>query len=233
MNKAYLLLVSAGIASACGPAPTGPSTVSGTAPPATAAAAAEPCPAGDALIETARAAWGKGPGEIYADCVALRAGGETLWLVDGTFDPGGDSMTMGMWTALVTPAGEVRWSAGDDELPYGAMMRTSSAGWTAADLDGDGTDEVLYETTYDHGGYLDSQLLVGRIAGGELVVAEGVPLSSDNSAADVDEAEMVVCSGAWEVVGNQVAVTYDGPSCERPGRHLMSWNGTALAPAGP
>jgi hypothetical protein len=239
MLKQAYLVVFAGLAGACGPSATGPTTVSGTAPPA---AAAEPCPSGDALNDAARAGWGKGEGVVTASCLALRAAGETLWLIDGTFEPGtGEEMSLGMWTALITPGGEVRWAEGEDDLPYGAAMRSYTDGWTAADLDGDGTDEVLYVAGYDHGGYMESQLVAASIAGGKLAVGEAISLSSDNSAAvdpaDPETGELHVCDGAWELVpagaGRQVAVTYSGDQCEKPGRHVFSWNGAGLVAAGP
>lgn len=235
MKTSLGLVVIAGLAGACGPSATTPATVSGTAPPQAPAIAAEPCPSGEALNEAARRAWGKGAGTVTADCVALVAAGETLWFFDGTFEPGGpDAMSIGMWSALATPGGEVRWAEGEDDLPVGAMMRTYNVDWKAADLDGDGTDEVLHVAGYDHGGYMNSSLVIASIVGGQLTIAsEGLPLSADNSAADPDPSELESCDGSWELVGRQVAVTYDGPSCERPGRHVFSWNGTALVEQAP
>jgi hypothetical protein len=215
---------------ACGAPGAPPAAPSAAAP----AAAATPCPDGDALAETARAAWGQGAGTASASCLAVRHAGGTLWILDGLFEPDPDEGMVGMWTAVVRPGGEVVHLTGDDELPWGAAMRSSTTEWTAVDLDGDGDDEVLYVATYEHGGHMESSLQVAAIRGGELAGGESVPLGRDNSAALMDDDDgLDVCDARWELVDagagrRQVAVTYEGDDCESPGRHLFAWNGRDL-----
>jgi hypothetical protein len=228
MRIAAALLLAA---AACGPkAASTSSTPSNTPPGQPPFMVAGPCPAGEDLARLALQAWGKTGGTATAECVELRVKGEILWLVDGWHEPpeSEDSMTVGSWSALVTPAGEVRWAEGDDELPFGALMKDMPGAWRAVDLDGDGTDEVLHELGYSHGGYTDTSLVVARIADGKLLYGNtDIPLSSDNSAAVEDEAEMVMCTGTWEVTPPDVSITYEG-DCERPGRKVYRWNGTSL-----
>jgi hypothetical protein len=219
---------------ACGPksAGSGPTTENHKQPPLMVAG---PCPEGADLNALALSAWGKTGGTATAECIALRVKGEILWLVDGWYEPpeSEDSMYVGSWSALVTPAGEVRWAEGDDELPFGALMKDASGAWRAIDLDGDDTDEVLHEVGYSHGGYTDTSLVVARVDGGKLVYGDTeIPLSSDNSAAVEDEAEMVMCTATWEVTPPEVVITYEG-DCERPARKVYRWNGTSLVDSAP
>jgi len=201
-------------------------------------AAVTPCPIGDALQQAARAAWKKGPGATTVECVAALAGGETLWLFDGSFEPEPNpDLTLGMWTALVTPAGEVRWVEGGDDFPYGAVDRTYAAEYQAVDLDGDGNDEIVYVVGYSHGGHDSSQLMVLRITGSgvEIVTGEEVALSSDNSAADVDSAKVGTCDGRHAIADagggrKHIEITYAG-DCERVGTVTWTYDGTALRQA--
>ena len=234
MKAITTMCIAIGAAAACGPAaPDQGTTVGNSGNAAPAKAAATPCPEGDALAETARAAWGKGAGTATAQCVAVSVGGETLWYVDGYFEPEpNDDMMMGMWTALVTPAGEVRWSSGDDELPYGVMMRDASGGHQAIDLDGDGSDEIVFVAGYSHGGYDQYSLGVLRLTANSLEGVETeVPLSSDNSAADPDPSELATCDASHEIVDaggkKHIVITYSG-QCDRTGAVTYSLEGKTL-----
>lgn len=219
---------------ACGPKPagTGPTTENHKQAPALVAG---PCLEGEALSALALSAWGKTGGTATAECLALRVKGEILWLVDGWWEPPPETedYSVGAWTALVTPAGEVRWADGDDEMPAGVMLKDSPGRREAVDLDGDETDEILQEVGANHGGYYDSSLVVARVIDGKVeYTGDEIKLSSDNSAADPEESEAYSCMAEWAVVEGapprQVAITYD-EGCERPGRHVFQWNGAALA----
>jgi hypothetical protein len=225
------------LVAACGARTATTMTPPGSAPAATAgqdSAPAIPCPGHEAIAETARAAWDQDTGTAVAECVALRHGGGTVWILDGWFEPEPNADGLySVWTALVRPDGEVLWRDGHESVPYGALVRRTADDWTAADLDGDGNDEVLYVASYDHGGHLNSELMAGAIVEGRLdLMAEGIPLSRDNSAAAEDEDEIETCDGAWELVPagdrRHVAITYTGPDCEQPGRHLFAWDGKEL-----
>jgi hypothetical protein len=220
---------------ACGPKPggSGSTTENHKQPPLMVAG---PCPAGADLNALALTAWGKTGGTATAECLALRVKGEILWLVDGWWEPPPETedYSVGSWSALVTPAGEVRWADGDDDMPAGVMLKDSPGRREAVDLDGDETDEVLQEVGYNTGGYYDSSLVVARVIDGKLEYAGGdeIKLSSDNSAADPEDGETYSCMAEWAVVEGapprQVAITYDG-DCERSGRFVYQWNGQALA----
>ena len=214
-------------------ATTGETSGEAAPPPADAAPpeppAATPCPEGNALARAARKAWGKGKGTATADCVALRVDGGTLWLIDGTFEPDPiDDEGVGMWTALVTPAGEVRHREGDDGFSWGMVERSSADGWRAVDLDGDGDDEVVWVTSYDHGGHLQEVLSVARVDRGALaLVGDPLPLSEDNSAAGYPEDETRVCDARWELAARRIAITY-GRGCERTGTVVYAFDGEKL-----
>jgi len=217
------------IAAACGPKAAAPTT---PAARGTAAPAATACPTGDALSETASHAWNKEGGSVTAECVALRVGGETLWLIDGWYEPpepNEDNM-VGSWTALVTPAGEVRWLDGSDDLTNGMLLNTTSEGWTAVDLDGDGTEEALHVNNYNAQGWMSDTLSVFAIVDGKGVWGEALALGHDNTVAAPEPGEEEVCIANWEVIPGtpaQIAVTWD-EGCEEPGRKLYRWNGKAL-----
>lgn len=227
MNRTWIAAL---LLAACGPAATSPPETPSNH--TAARPAPTPCPAEAELAETARRAWGKGPGTVTAGCVALIRKGATLWFVDGFFEPAESDGTIGMWSALVTPAGEVTWTEGADDLPESAMWRASTSDHVAADLDGDGDDEVLWIANYDHHGYISDALVAAAIVDGGLVVGEAIPLSSDNSAAIVDDTETPeTCSASWELVpagaGRRVAVDY-GDDCATPGRKVFTWTGKGL-----
>jgi hypothetical protein len=229
-----------GALAACGPAAPDQGTTVGNQEPAPARAAATPCPQGAELEAAAMKAWGKTGGSVYAQCVAASVGGETLWLIDGTYEapPSDDNFMMGMWTALVTPAGEVRWTQGDDELPYGAVERSYSQDYQAADLDGDGNDEIVHVAGYSHSGFDESSLVVLKVtATGVEMMQTTIALSADNSAADVDPSELQTCDGAYQLVDagggkKRIEVTYTG-QCERTGTVAWTFDGQALTQNAP
>lgn len=214
---------------ACG-APAAPVA----APPATTTAETAPppptaCPTGDALADAARRAWGAGDGPTEAICVALRAGGDTLWYLEGTWEASPEATVIHRHAALVTPGGEVRWHDGY-ETSYGEVMRSYAADHRAHDLDGDGVDELLFVSTYDAGGTIETSIGVATIRAGALVASDQtIPLGFDNSAADVDEAELRTCAADWVVDGRKVVITYAG-DCERTGAAIYAWDGAALIP---
>jgi hypothetical protein len=216
-------------AAACGPKPAATSIDNtSTADDRT------PCPA-DAT-EAARAAWNVGEGSITVDCVAVRSRGETLWLLDGSFEEP-DAMMAWLYSAVVTPAGAVRWASEGDEVPLGALMRVASTSWTAVDLDGDGDDEVLWAITYSHGGYDEEHLQAGKLGpSGFEVAGDGILVSHDNSAADPDDGDVRTCDGSYQVIDGpggtrQVVVERTGEDCDPPGRAVYAWDGTALVAA--
>jgi hypothetical protein len=225
----------------CGPAATHPATGnsvaggSGVSHPA-----ATPCPAD--IGAAALTSWGKTAGTAEASCVALWSEGHTVWLFDGIWEPpeSDDSYTVGMWTSVTTDAGQVLWSDGSDDMPLGAAERSGTTDYKAIDFDGDGNDELLFESDYDHGGYSESSLSAASVRDGKLQVGASLPLSSDNSAAEEDPESTYSCAGEYAVIDGpdgtkQVAITGSGDAsdgCALPGRHVYRWNGATLVEVG-
>ncbi len=227
---------------ACGPTVTRPKIGNDVPARGKSHAAATPCPSGDALTAAALAAWNKTAGTVEAQCAAMWVDGRSIWLVAGWWMPpeGGDPEEgIGSWTGLLTADGHALWSDGQDGLPSGAMDRGGTDQYKAVDLDGDGNDEVIYEVAYDHGGYAQSSLVAAAIRDDKLLAGKELPLSYDNSAADVDPQDAVTCQATYEVIDGpngtrRVAITGEhqtgngGDSCAPTGRHVYQWNGEAL-----
>lgn len=201
--------------------------------------AVTPCPDGAALDAAAIAAWQHGDGEVNAACVTLAAGGRGLWLLDGFLvTTGADGDALGTWTALVVPGGEVVSLTGEADVPFGFLEHTTANDWQAADLDGDGDDELLHLIGYAHMGYENTTLRLTRVEGGVLVaIGEDIPLDSDNSGAvDPDDPEGPVaasCTATWKLVPagreQHLDITYvDDGGCERTGHHVYRLAGDAL-----
>jgi len=201
------------------------------------------CPTGDALSQLAMKSWRHPTGTVEAKCTELYVDSRTVWLIDGWWMSGEEagSATVGAWTSLVASDGTILWADGADDLPEGAMDRSSTGPFTAVDFDGDGSDEVIYESSYDHGGYSQSSLTAAAIRDDKLVAGDSLPLSSDDSAAiDPTAGEKAhTCDGKYEVISSpdgtkQVAITGSGDAgddCAKPGRHVYRWDGNSLVPA--
>lgn len=233
------LLSSLSLAAACGPAATsssGAGPVSNQPAGPVAAAVAAPCPSGPELLAAAARAWSKpSTAGLSAECVALRVDGETLWYLDGWWE-GGEAAgwNVGMWSALVTPSGETRWVDGADDLPPAAIDRGGTTNHQAIDLDGDGTDELVFEANWAHHGYEDGSLVVMRVRAdgvASAVPADGLVLITDNSAAVDDPADAVTCQGSYRFVddgpGKRLEITYSG-QCERVGTRAWRLAGDKL-----
>ena len=101
----------------------------------TGVAAAAPCPSGNALLDAAQVAF---PPEMrdapldlaHVKCAPVRTHAGTRWLISFAV---GD----GLLLAVVTPAGSVAWTC------CGLGAAGSITDVQVADLDGDGTDELL------------------------------------------------------------------------------------------
>lgn len=200
----------------------------GGSPPPTAhpRPAPTPCPTGDALDAAAIAAWRHGDGEVIATCAPLQVGGAPAWVIAGFLErPTDDDAGLGAWTAVVRPTGEVLALDGDDGLPPGAIDHTTGDAWTAADLDGDGDDELIHVEGYSHMGYSTTSLSVLRVTGAALVqVSDLIELDSDNTAAitedDPDADRPHTCTGTWKLEptarGQRLVIARTGDSdCPR------------------
>ena len=231
----YLPLI---VAAACGSRGTSDTLGNTSAPgPGSTESRRIACPEGPALEAAARKAWSVDTAPVTPSCVALWSG-EPLWLVDGWVDRG---TSVDMFIALVTPGGEVRSVESDLELPSGAIDRSGTT-YAAADLDGDGRDEILLESAYSHGGYDQSSIMaVGVGADGKLVhsTEPALSLSADNTAADPDPGTAYSCDSTHRLVdrpgGGKLLEIVSSPatgttneSCPTPGRHVYAWDGAKL-----
>jgi hypothetical protein len=177
----------------------------------------------------ARTAWRKGAGTVMADCVAAWVGGETIWMIDGMFEPEpNDEWEVGTWTALVTPNGEVRWADGVDDNPASILERMYDDGHQAVDLDDDGNDEIVYVTHYSHHSdetYLNVLAIVGDRV--ENAAGEGLALSHDNSAWADDQNDIRTCNAQHAIVDRRIVVTYEG-QCDVTGTVTYRYDGARL-----
>lgn len=225
----FLLLLAA-----CGGKATTPATTDVTN--TSDAHVATPCPDAARLAEIAASAFER-PHEEDVLCTALYAG-EPLWLIEGHTDVTEDGMAgVSEATAIVTTGGEVRWVVVDGAIPWGAWEAEMGPGYQAADLDGDGDDEVLYFGGYSKHGYTDTYVLASDVVDGKLVpAAESVALGSDNMGAAMEESEYEGCSEEHALVagpngGLQLEVTrtaIGAGGCDGLGHHVYVWDGHDL-----
>lgn len=232
--RPYPLLALA-LAAGCGTAPSAPPPVAHTARGDEPSTAAPPCPEGPGLPALARRAWGKPDGEIVTTaCAALVVGGEPLWFVKGAWE---DGRRVGLWEALVTPDGAVRWADGSDDHPHGTLMRLGDARLEALDLDGDGADEALLTETTERGGFAVTHLVVYAVtARGARAVNDPAPIvlatDDEGSIVELETGKVTRCDGALVTPaapggGRRIEVTYTG-QCDRTGRRAWRYDGRAL-----
>lgn len=200
------------------------------------------CPDGDALSEAAKTYFAGGnadSADVSASCVAVYTD-RPLWVLDGWHEsPTQEGVAL--VTALVDPASkQAVWvsGAGDFSFPPGAIDRMTGPGMSAADLDGDGKDELISITGTSAQGYDVESLSVLVIGATGLTTAGEIPFLEDNSAADPDPSELISCSTEWKLVAGpdgtkqlDLTVTAQTPgesSCLAPGHHVMKWTGHEL-----
>jgi hypothetical protein len=165
----------------------------------------EPTPCPEDASDAAEAAWElTDDGGLEYDCLALVVGGEPLWLLTGaSFPDDGDEVPH---ATLVTPTGEVRWDQDDHDTVFGYTVLKQAR----ADLDGDGSDEIVRELDLQQGETLD----VTWIIDGEPRIVFAEPLNLRPTIADCDRPQWRIVDGGGQP--DLVEVTRD-PGCERPG----------------
>jgi hypothetical protein len=208
-------------------------------------AAAPECPPDENLVERARAAWALDPAEPI-DVTACAPGhfGEDGWLVEAFVRAGGENADLiyEQWQSILGSASFdrviVRGSASEVPPWYVEM---GGGTWSAHDLDGDGIDELLDVTSYDHHGYVVENLSVFRVAAGQLERVGTLALSYDNTSAADDEASTINCSAIHAVepaaAAKHIVVTgthagaRDGAeqNCPKTGAHRYGLVGGKLA----
>jgi hypothetical protein len=232
--RPYPLLALA-LAAGCGAAPSAPPPVAHTARGDEPSTAAPPCPVEPRLAELARRAWDKPAGTIATvGCAALVVGGEPAWFIKGVWEDGDQ---VGLWEALLTPGGEVRWVDGSDGHPYGTLMRLGDQRLAPLDLDGDGGDEVLLTQDYGRGGYWLTTLVVYAVTARRvrsLNDLDPIVLETDNEGSfeQLETGTVTRCDGALATPpapggGHLLEVTYTG-QCDRTGRRAWRYDGRAL-----
>lgn len=197
-----------------------------------AAARAEPqgkspgCPGGGKLVELVRGAFPDmpiKPSDLV--CRVLRARAPT-WLItfaaSGCGDPGAGA-------AAIVQSGAVTWS----DPGFGAPGTPCRGGtWQAADLDGDGSDELLlFEDYQGHEGFARRSLGVMAIESGKPVPGDGLALASRGSRLDGGRYTWE-CSAGYRLVPAQhgarrIQLVGHGhvpdADCPKDGRHVYAW----------
>ena len=176
------------------------------APPAVADTKPTPCPKVEELTALVTKAWGAGA--KVEVCVAMIRGGKHIWWLEGAADPPPDTMhEVPTKNAIVDEHRQLVWHQDQQAMGFG-FMYTGSA--EAADLDGDGSHEALYERTTGEGGMSMTQLVVVFFDPPQ-VRTLGLSWMGDAGAQE--------CNGTWSVVpgvGNtkRIAVERAGNSCK-------------------
>lgn len=196
-----------------------------------------PCPAD--LEAIARTAWEVEAGTVTAQCTALVAGGQARWYLEGYVEvEGDDGFAVQAHQALLLAGGrEVTWKQAQTDLPPSVMERDASGRPEPVDLDGDGSDELVQQVGWSHGGHEERSVVVISIVDSQVRIGPAMPLTTDNSAAVDDGDAAITCTGEFGVIPGpegtrRIVLTGpeegDGETCARPGRHVYSWDGRSL-----
>ncbi len=180
-----------------------------------AAAPLAPCPDDAALLTLATEIWAPSTDPENVWCLPIRVQGEPRWWVAGyakTDEPEawGSSPHQAL---LAAPDGAVIWK---EASPWDEMYPDAQEP-EAIDLDGDGSDEILYQSTYGEGGGSSTEVVVIGVAGARPVSGR-VAIGWSN----MDEG----CDASWGIVDGRIDITGDGECASFTGRYR--WNGTEL-----
>ncbi len=177
------------------------------------AVAVTPCPDDAALLEVGAQAWPASTEIADVWCVAVRVDGEPRWYLSGYARDGEDAEGASPHRALVAPDGALVWAEADAYDAYYPSGRDAEA----RDLDGDGTDEVVYHQTQGEGGAGSYGVVVVGVAGGgaKLGVAELGYTAMDEG-----------CEADWTIEDGWIVITGDGECATYSGRYR--WDGTTL-----
>jgi hypothetical protein len=135
-----------------------------------------------------------------ATCTAGRFP-EPMWLITARYSKDPDDMMVYERELVLDPAGKVLSQGEELDMPMGAAMASGTSDATAADLDGDGIDELVEVSFYDRHGYQSQTLHVRRRVGqGPSATWEPMlerQFAYDNSAAD--EPPILTCDASWKI----------------------------------
>jgi hypothetical protein len=168
------------------------------------------CPSPPVLAELAIAAWDdeallKRRPDLDVLCIPFRRDHKTYWWLEGPASQGEQSSYIETGSALIDDLRSVVWSdrSGGDSFGYHHMEGE------AADLDGDGNDEVLYERMTGEGGMTRSELVVVSFTPAPRPALITLGMSGDGG----DYA----CRGEWSLQpygrGKLIDVTRTGNAC--------------------
>ncbi len=177
------------------------------------AVVATPCPDDAAVLELGAQAWPASTDVENVWCVAVRVDGEPRWYLSGYAREGEDAEGASPHRALVAPDGNVVWTEADAYDSYYPEGRDAEA----RDLDGDGTDEVVYHQSQGEGGAASYGVVVVGVAGGgaKLGVAELGYTALDEG-----------CEADWTIEDGWIVIAGDGECASYSGR--FRWDGTTL-----
>jgi hypothetical protein len=173
-----------------------------------------PCPADDALLALAATAWAPSRDPENPWCHPLHVRGAWQWWIAGYAIPEtSEAPGSQPHAALVTPEGAVAWR---EVSPYDEYYPDAREA-TAADLDGDGSDEPVYESTWGEGGGSITELIVVGVAG-EAPVRDGKSIGSSGP----DDG----CTASWRIRNRRLVITGDGDCADHT--TTLRWTGAAL-----
>jgi hypothetical protein len=185
-----------------------------------------PCPDAPVLHELAIAAWGSGVNlerrpELEVMCIPLHRDGKTYWWLEGPagFHEYSSYVTTGY--ALIDELRAVVWEVRLESDSFGYIQ----GGGQAADIDGDGNDEVVYERMTGEGGMMRNELIVVGFTPTPAPVQIILGLSGDGGER--------ACRGSWSLQphgrGKLIDVTWDGNWCDSfPSHERFDAQGQAL-----
>lgn len=169
-----------------------------------------PCPDDAALLALAPRVWPQATEFTQLWCVALRVRGEPRWYLSGYGDveiPGDSPDDDAPHQALVSTDGTAVWSRqyDNDERPLEIVGEPR-----ARDLDGDGTDEILYAET------------VGEAAEAWTVLVV-VQIDADENSQSSLQIGKHGCVADWDTEGRWFVVSGEGACAKYSGR--FEWDG--------
>ena len=216
-------------------APVATPPIHGAASPQPAARTVVPCPTGDALTALARKVFAvpAGEHELEAQCATFFAGGKPLWIVDGAFQ----AELVELRTALVAAGGDqvlgIKTGA-SDEFPL-------ADSYEVADLDGDGSDELLVKNTEGGHGHAYDVLHIHTWRDGKLAEVGTLALRYENTGAVSlgDEKKQKWCQAERKLVAGPAGTRRidlvgkrkgirDEDGCPLPGHHVYSFDGRSI-----
>jgi hypothetical protein len=207
---------------ACG-SPASKPALENTTKPSTRSPKLVPCPSDEELAPLVKAAWSNDDEVKVGNCVPFRRNGKAHWWLEGPAANREDGGYVPTGYAVLDERRAVIWKHRESIDSFGYYYGQSEA----ADLDGDGNDEVLYERTTGEGG----------MSRGELVIVHFAPAPTIKTIVLGGGGMDQTCDGKWVLVpaprrGKLIDVTRTG-ACDDDyykSHQRYDAQGTAVAP---